>query len=217
VAGDREPGVEHRADHLVRRRGGAVDARHVHHLAERRHAVPLKRGADVVGAEHGARVLEAGQRRHAWGHGEQDPERQRPSLVEHPPDAVEAEHVGDLVVVDQDGRRAVRQDGLGEPLDGHRRGLDVQVGVDQAGDEVGAAGVEDLGLGAARVRGVAEHRDPAGAHRDVDAVEDLARVDVDEPPAGDQQVGGPAAHADVGQRAGEGGERARSGGHGPRA
>ena len=54
--------------------------------------------------------------------------------------------------------------------------------------------------------------------REHDAIEvgghDLARVDVDEPAAADQQVGGRAAHADVGERAGGGGQRAGDrGGH----
>jgi hypothetical protein len=55
--------------------------------------------------------------------------------------------------------------------------------------------------------GVAEHRDPARLDRDVDAVEHLARVDVDQAPARDDEVGGLAAHADVGQRAGEARQR----------
>ena len=154
-----------------------------------------------------ARVLEAGQRGDARRHGEQDLEREPAALLEHPADAVQAEHVGDLVVVDEDGRRAVREDRLGEPRDRDHRGLDVQVGVDQAGHEVRAVGVEDLGVRPARVAGVAEHRDPPVLHRHVDAVVDLARVDVDEPAAGDQQVGGRAAHADVGEGLRGGGER----------
>ena len=48
---------------------------------------------------------------------------------------VEPEDVGDLVVVDEHGRGAVRQDRLGEARHGHHRRLDVHVGVDEPGHE----------------------------------------------------------------------------------
>ena len=75
---------------------------------------------------------------------------------------VEAEDVGDLVVVDEHGGGAVRQDGLGEAPDRDHRRLDVHVRVDEPGHQVGAVGVEHPRLRPARVAGVAEHRDAPG-------------------------------------------------------
>ena len=95
----------------------------------------------------------------------------------------------------------MREHRLGEAPDRDHHRLDVEMRVDQAGDEVGAVGVDDLRLGPARVGGVAEHRDAPVADRDVHAVQHLARVDVDQTSAGDQQVCRLAAHADGGQRA----------------
>ena len=203
------PRVEDGADHLVGVGVGVVDARHVHHLAERGDAVPRSASRMSSGPRSRAGVLEAGQRGHAGRDGEEDLQRQAAALLEHPADAVEAEDVGDLVVVDEDGRRAVRQDRLGEPRDRDHRRLDVEMRVDEARDEVGAAGVEELRVRAARVARVAEHGDAAVLDRDVGAVEDLAGVDVDEAPARDQEVGGRAAHADVRERAGRARQRAR--------
>ena len=154
-----------------------------------------------------AGVLEAGQRRYAGRDGEQHLQLEPAALLEHPADPVEPEDVGDLVVVDEHGRGAVRQDRLGEARDGHHRRLDVHVRVDEPGHEKGAVGLEQARLRPARVGGVAEHRDAPRLDRDVDAVEHLARVDVDQAPAGDDEVGGLAAHADVRQRSGEARER----------
>ena len=187
VPGHRQPRVEHGADHLVGRRIRLDDAGHVHHLPQAGDALPPQRLADVVGRDRRPGVLEAGQRRHAGRDGEQHLELQPAALLEHPADAVEPEDVGDLVVVDEHGRGAVRQDRLGEARDGHHRRLDVHVRVDEPGHEKGAVGVEHARLRPARVGGVAEHRDPPRLDRDVDAVEHLARVDVDQAPAGDER------------------------------
>ena len=207
VPGHRQPGPEHVADHLVGRRVGLDDAGHVHHLPQTGDALPPQRLADVARRDRRPGVLEAGQRRYAGRDGEQHLQLEPAALLEHPADPVEPEDVGDLVVVDEHGRGAVRQDRLGEARHGHHRRLDVQVRVDEPGHEKGAVGLEQARLRPARVGGVAEHRDAPRLDRDVDAVEHLARVDVDEAPAGDDEVGGLAAHADVRQRSGEARER----------
>ena len=207
VPGHRQARVAHGADHLVCAGIRLDDAGHVHHLPQPGDALPLKRLADVVGRDRRPGVLEAGQRRHAGRDREQDLELQPAALLEHPADAVEPEDVGDLVIVDEHGRGAVRQDRLGEARHGHHRRLHVHVGVDEPWHEERPVGIEYARLRPARVGGVAEHRDPPRLDRDVDAVEHLARVDADQAPAGDEQVGGLAAHADVRERAREARER----------
>ena len=173
-------------------------------------ATPSQPSASRIsaGPELGAGVLEPRQRGHARRHGQEDLQRQVTPLVEHPAHALEAEDVRHLVVVDERGRRPVREHRLGEARDGDHHRLDVQVGVDQARDEVRALGVDRLGLRADRVRDVAEHRHAAVRDRHVRAVEHLARVHVHEPAAADDEVGGPPAHADRGQLARELGQRA---------
>jgi hypothetical protein len=174
-------------------------AGHVHHLAETSDPLPLERGCDLRGPEHRARVLEPRQGRHARGNREEHLQRQPPPLFEHPPDPLEAEHVRHLVVVDEDRRRPVREHRFREAADRDHHRLDVEMRVDQPGHEIRALGVEHAGLGPAGVPRVAEHRDAAVPHRDVDVVQHLARVDVDEAAARDQQVCRLTPHADGGE------------------
>ena len=146
VPGHRQPRVEHGADHLVGRRVGLDDAGHVHHLPQAGDALPAQRLADVVGRDRRPGILEAGQRRHAGRDRQQHLELEAAALLEHPTDAVEPEDVGDLVIVDEHRRGAVRQDRLGEARDGHHRRLDVHVRVDEPGHEMGTVGVEHARL-----------------------------------------------------------------------
>ena len=73
-----------------------------------------------------------------------DVDRHGHRLVMHQPDAVEPEHVGDLVRVDEHGRRAVRDHGAGEFGHRHHAALDMHVPVAETGDEIAAAGVDHL-------------------------------------------------------------------------
>ena len=98
--------------------------------------------------------------------------------------AVGAEHVGDLVRVGDDRRRAEGQHEPGELVDEDVRRLDVDVGVDEAGDDVAAGRVKRL---PALV--VAEPRDVAVADGDV-GVEPFPREDGEDAPAADDEVGG---------------------------
>ncbi len=59
-------------------------------------------------------------------------------------DAVGAEDVRDLVRIGDDGGGAEREHQPGELGDEQLRCLEVHVGVDEAGHDVGAVGVDDL-------------------------------------------------------------------------
>ena len=208
VARHRQAALQGRGDLRVHVLVTGDHAGHVHHLPQARHALPAECLSDLRGPERGAGVLEARQRGHTRRHGQEDLQRQAATLLEEPAHPFEAEDVRHLVVVDEDRGRPAGQDGLGEARDGDHHRLDVQVGVDQARNEVRALGVDRLGLRADRVRAIAEHRHAALGHRDLDPVEHLAGVDVDEPAVADDEVGRPAAHADRAQLARDLRERA---------
>ena len=114
VPGHRQPRVEHGADHLVGGLVGLDDAGHVHHLAEAADALPAQRLADVLGPDRSRRRPRSRAAPARMTAPRADLEREPAALLEHPADALEAEHVGHLVVVDEHGRGAVREDRLGE-------------------------------------------------------------------------------------------------------
>ena len=104
--------------------------------------------------------------------------------------AVGAEHVRDLVRVGDDRGRAEREDEPRELVDQQLRRLEVEVRVDEAGDDVAAGRIEGL---AALV--LAEAGDEAVDDRDV-SVEPLAREGREDAAAADHEVGGLVAAGD---------------------
>ena len=117
-------------------------------------------------------------------------------LVDDGLDALEAGDHADLVEVGHDGGGAVLEDALGERADGEVGALGVDVAVDEAGGDVVATGVDDLGALADAVVHVAHGRDATVADGDA-AVVDLCRVDIDDLAALDDEVGGHLALGDV--------------------
>ena len=118
----------------------------------------------------------------------------------HQPDAVEPEHVGDLVRVHEHAGRAVRNDGAGELGRRHHAALDMHVPVAEAGDEIAPAGIDHLGLRADRVLGrVPDEREAARDDGHVHAWDHLAGIDVDPAPVADDQLGRLAACGDIHQ------------------
>ncbi len=113
------------------------DAGEVHHLGEPEHAAAAQEPLQVAGRERAPRRLELRRRDGRGGH-EEDVERDLVGQVCEPVHAVRAEHVGDLVRVGDDRRRAEGQDEPGELVHEQLRGLQVHVRVDEAGDDVAA-------------------------------------------------------------------------------
>ncbi len=117
--------------------------RKAHHLAEPEHprvgGEPGELGDAEGRAAGGERARRHARRRHhhhfvgsALG------------VVEHPPHPLDAQHVGDLVRVGDDGGGAARHDGTRQLRRRHHAALDVHVGVDEAGQDPRAAQVEHL-------------------------------------------------------------------------
>ena len=162
-------------------RVGADHAREVHHLGEPQHpGARLERG-EVDRVERGARALHVG-RRHAGGGHHEHRHRRALGALEHEADALEPEHVGDLVRVGDHRRRAARHHRARELRRRHHGALDVDVGVEQTRGQVGAAEVDVA-------RRVGADADDAAGDRDLGRV-DLAGEDVDQLEVGEQELGG---------------------------
>ena len=119
------------------------DAGVVHHFAEAEDPRLSEEGMHVGGVEGRPCRVEIGGR-HAGGHHEVHVDGQAFARGEHVAHALVAEDVGYLVGVRDDCRRAPRGDDarvLGRREEG---GLDVHVGVDEAGGEVPPLEVDDL-------------------------------------------------------------------------
>ena len=116
-------------------------------------------------------------------------------LVQEEPHAGEAEGHGVLVAGGHERGGAVGRVGL-QQFEGAAEMADVGMGIDESGRDPPAPGVDDPGLVAAGMIGAGPHvTDPPLAPGHLHAVQQLAGVDVDQAPAGDQQVGLDLAHA----------------------
>ena len=158
------------------------DAGEVHHLGEADHAAAAQQALEVAPVEGPARRLER-RRGHAGRGHEEDVERHLVAEVGEPVDAVGAEDVGDLVRVGDDGGSAEREDEARELVHEQLRRLQVHVRVDEAGDDVLAARVDDVAPGV-----LAEPRHEAVADGDV-GLKPLPREDRENLPALDDDVG----------------------------
>ena len=157
-------------------------AREVHHLGQAQHASAAQQALQVSRGERSPRRLES-RRRHARRGHEEHVQRQVGAGVGQPVHAVGAEHVCDLVGVGDHRRGAERQHQPGELVHQQHRRLEVQVRIDQAGDDVSPAGVQRV---AAAV--LTDAGDPAVAHGHV-GLEPLAGVHRQHPAAAHDQVG----------------------------
>ena len=116
-------------------------------------------------------------------------------LVQEEPHAGQAEGHRVLVAGGHERGGAVGRVGL-QQLEGAAEVADVGVGIDETGRDPPAPSVDDPCLVAAGMIGAGPHvTDPPLAHGHLHAVQHLAGVDVDQAPAGDQQVSLDLAHA----------------------
>ena len=175
-----------RADHV----------REAHHLAKTHNAVPGHHLADIVRADRRAGILKPGDRRHAGGRVRHGLERGALRILDHDPDAVLAADVADLMRVHENARRAAGDDRLRIFAHGDHGRFHVDMPVHKAGRDVLAARVDDLRLLPDAVRRVAHERDAALGDRDVDALLDLRRADVDQTGVFDDRLRLLYAHGD---------------------
>ena len=113
----------------------------IHELGEAERLRVAGERQQVVDLEFRAGSLEMG-RRHAARQLHPEVERRRQRGVEEILQAVDAEHVGDLVRIANRRRHAARQHAAVELERRDQRRLDVQVGVDESGDDDFAGDVD---------------------------------------------------------------------------
>ena len=176
------------------------DAWIIHHLAETDDEGPTHGLLHILRIDRGAGMLEARGARHAARHLNPHIQRQRGGFVVHQLDACEAQHVGNLVGVDEHAGGAVRGDRAGEL--GHREhaALDVHGAVAQPGYQEAVRSLDDAGRrtdGAARVG--ADVGDASLGNRDVSVRNNFAGIDVDPTTLPDHQVGRRATSCDIDQ------------------
>lgn len=180
-----EPGLE------LAQLGGVAgdDGGEVHHLGHAQRPPAPEQALQVAPPQPAARRLVGGGG-HAGGGHDEDVEVDGIGGVDQPVHAVGAEDVGDLVRVGDDGGRALRDHRLGEPVRGQLRRLDVEMGIDEAGNDVGAGDVAPLPASVG-----AEPDDGALGDGDVD-LEPLAGEDGKHPAPGEDQITGlvPSRH-----------------------
>ena len=147
-------------------------------------------------------ILHAEHGRHARGRGEHGLERRALGVLDHQVDALETHDVADLVRVVKDAGGAVGDDAAGVFAGREHRGFDVDVAVEHARGDIGAACLDHLCVLADAVLGVADEGDAAAVDGNVDMLADLVRADVDEPGVEDDRLGGHIAHRDGGEGGG---------------
>ena len=176
----------------------------IHHLAQTDDVGPLHRLANVLGAERGAGILEAGRAGHTGRHLHEDVDRHGHRLVMHQPDAGQAQHIGDFVRVDEHRCGAMRDHRAGELGDRHHAAFDMHVRVAQARHKVAALRIDHLRCLADAMRRAGPYiGEAARGDGNVGAGDDLARMDVHPSAIADHRVSRVATHGD-GDEAGGG-------------
>ena len=178
---------------LLQDPGGALqDRRDVHHLGQSQDPRPRQERAHLGWAQHGAGLLPRRGGNARGGH-EEEVQGEAPAGRQQPIEAGDAQDVAHLVGVGDQGGRPVGHDQAGELGRGQQRALQVHVRVDQARQD-----------GPARQRDRLMRRPVVGPDAGDPAVGDDDRrrfdplgKDVDDPPAGQEQVGGLVAAGDA--------------------
>jgi len=163
----------------------------VHHLGQpdRPRLGPQQLG-DVLGRERGSRGLER-RGRHARGDHHVGVERDLVGVVQERADAIDPEHVGDLVRVEDDGGGPPRERRPRELVEPELGRLQVHVPVDEAGEQDQARDVDPLAPPVAR----SDAGNVLADDRDV-GLEELAGEHGQHPPPGEHKVGGLVAAGD---------------------
>ena len=161
------------------------DAGEVHHFADTGHFGVVDELFQFFSGKDRAGILER-RRRNTGGEGDKNIERQVSPVFQHVPDAFQSVDVGDFVRIGHDAGGAVREYQPGETRGAHHAGFDMDVGVDEAGQQVGPSRVNDF-----HRLGMREAEDFASAHADV-RFPDFAGQHVHQLRVGNEKVGGAA-------------------------
>ncbi len=122
-------------------------------------------------------------------------------LVQHQPDSLEAEHIRDLVRIDEHAGRAAHTYGTRKLRHGDHARFHMHVSIQQAGDQVAPFGVDDLCLPADRVPGIlTDVGNVPILDRDIGARDDLPRLHADPIAVLNHQVSRDTSHGDIDQR-----------------
>src|SRR5215211_2350107 len=174
----------------------------VHHLSEGDHVLPPREGlGDLFGSDHrpGCLHLRRGGR-HAGGHLHVSGQGCGTRFIDHEPQATQAEHVGDLVRVEEAAGGAQREDRPRELGDGDLAALDVAVAVEETRRYVASLRLDDPGLVPDRVARVGSHvRNSWALHGDAHVGQDLTRSNAHQRSAADDEGGGQISSGGRGQ------------------
>lgn len=110
----------------------------VHHLGETIELGAREKLLDVGRGDAGASGLEGVGTGHAGGDAEREMETHLAGALKHKVDALNAQDVGNLVRVGDDGNGALSDGETGKMLGKKERGLDVDVAVDKTRQEIGS-------------------------------------------------------------------------------
>ena len=169
------------------------DAGEVHEFREADHLRMIAEGQELFDRQVGAGRFQMGGG-HAGGKLDADIHDRLLGRIEEEADAFLAEHVGDLVRIADRGGDAIGQNAAVELVRGDERAFDMQVRIDETGDD-DAAGDVDLGRAGIAAAGA---DDALPAERDVGG-DELAGDEVEEAPALQHDVGRLAAGSLVDQ------------------
>ena len=169
-----------------------------HHLPKTHDAVPGHHLPDLLGADVGARVLEARHGGHAGGNIGHGLEGRPLCVVDHGLHALGAADVADLVGVHEDAGGPVGHHRPGVFAHADHGGFHMDMGVHEARRDVLAGSVDDLGVLADAMGGVAHEGDPALGNGYVDPFLDLGGADVHQLGIADDQLRLHHAHSHSG-------------------
>ncbi len=175
----------------------------VHHLAQADDAGPLHRSGHFFGSDMRAGSFQARRRRHTRRHLHPHMDGLLLRFIHHQLHTFEAEHIRDLMWVNEHAGSAAHRHGPHELGDRDHARFDMHVPIEQAGDEEAPLRIDDLRLFADGMTGVLPHiRDMPIPHGHIGAGDDLTRLHAHPLTVADHQVGGRAPHGGINQGTG---------------
>ncbi len=176
----------------------------IHHLAQADDALPLHGLCHFLRPDGHAGCLQSRRRRHTGRHLHPDVNGLLLRFIHHQLHALETEHIGDLMRVDEHAGRAAHGDRAHKLGDRHHAGFDVHVTIQQTRDEVASLRIDDLCVLADRMTRIFTHIGNMPVdHGNIRAGDDLSGLDAYPFAVEDDQVGRNASHGDIDECAGK--------------